>query len=46
MSVLGRDSGFTVKYDPSPSGVPLGTPSGKGLYLIIYPELRPYTDTV
>ena len=25
---------------------PLGTPSGKGLYVTIYPLLRPNTDTV
>ena len=46
MSVLGLDSGCTVKYNPLPSGVPLGTPSGKGLYLTVYPSSRPNTDTV
>ena len=46
MSVLGLDSGYTVKYNPLPSGVPSGTPSGKGLYLTIYPSSRPNTDTI
>ena len=38
MSVLGLDSGYTVKYNP--------LPSGKGLYLTLYPLSRPNTDTV
>ena len=38
MSVLGLDSGYTVKYNP--------LPSGKGLYLTVYPLSRPNTDTV
>ena len=42
MSVLGLDSGYTVKYTPRPSG----TPSGKGVYLTVYPLSRPNTDTV
>ena len=42
MSVLGIDSGYTVKYNPLPSG----TPSGKGLYLTVYPSSRPNMDTV
>ena len=50
MSVLGLDLGYTVKYNPLPSGVPqpssLGTASGKGLYLTAYPSSRPITDTV
>ena len=46
MSILGLDSGYTVKYNPLPSGVPSGTPSGKGLYLTVYPSSRPNTDTV
>ena len=46
MSVLGLDSGYTVKYNPLPSGVPSGTPSGKGLYLTVYPSSRPNTDTL
>ena len=37
MSVLGLDSGYTVKYNP--------LPSGKGLYLTVYPMYRPNTDT-
>ena len=28
MSVLGLDSGYTVKYTPPPSGVPSGYPLG------------------
>ena len=50
MSVLGINSGYTVKYNPLPADVPLGfvlgTPSGKGLYLTVYPLSRPNTDTV
>ena len=38
MSVLGLEVGYTVKYNP--------LPSGKGLYLTIYPLSRPNTDTV
>ena len=38
MSVLGLNSGYTVKYNP--------LPSGKGLYLTVYPSSRPNTDTV
>ena len=37
MSVLGRDEGYTVKYNPLPEGVPEGTPEGKRLYLTVYP---------
>ena len=32
LSILGLNSGFTVKYNPSPFEVP----SGKGLYLTLY----------
>ena len=46
MSVLGLDSGYTVKYTPPTLGVPSGTPSGGGVYLTIYPSSRPNTDTV
>ena len=50
MSVLGLNPGYTVKYNPLPSGVPsgmpLGTPSDKGLYLTVYPSSRPNTDTI
>ena len=28
VSVLGRDEGYTVKYDPSPEGVPEGEARG------------------
>ena len=45
MSVLGPDSGYMVKYNPLPSGIPLGTPSGKGLYLTVHPLSRPNTET-
>ena len=38
MSVLGLDSGYTVKYNP--------LPSGKGLYLTEYASSRPNTDTL
>ena len=50
MSVLGLNSGYTIKYNPLPSGVPSGlalrTVSGKGLYLTVYPSSCPNTDTV
>ena len=50
MSVLGLNFGYTVKYNPLPSGVPLasplGTPSSQGLYLTVYPQSRPNTDTL
>ena len=46
MSALGLDSGYTVKYFPLPSGVASGTPSGKRLYLTVYPFFCPNTDTV
>ena len=46
MSVLGLDSGYTVKYTSPPSGVPSGTPSDGGVYLTVYPSSRPNTDTI
>ena len=50
MSVLGLDLGYTVKYNPClqefPWALPSGAPSGKGLYLTVYPLSRPNTDTV
>ena len=50
MSVLGLDSGYTVKFTPPPSGVPsgfaLGTPSAGGVYLTVYHSSCPNTDTV
>ena len=50
LSVLGLDSGYTVKYTHSPSGVPSalpsGTPSGEGVYLTVYPSSCPNMDTV
>ena len=33
LPVLGLDSGYKVKYNPPP----LGVPSGGGLYLTVYP---------
>ena len=42
MSVLGLNSGCTVKYNPWP----LGTPSDKELYLTVYPLSCPNTDAV
>ena len=46
MSVLGLDSGYTVKYNPLPWALPSGTHSGKELYLTVYPSSHPNTDTV
>ena len=49
MSVLGPNSGCTVKYNPLlqefARASPSGTPSAKGLYLTVYPSSRPNTDT-
>ena len=42
VSVLGREEGYTVKFAPSPSG----TPDGEGVYLTIYIELSPNTDSI
>ena len=42
LSVLGLDSRYTVKYSP----LHLEVPSGKGLYLTVYPLSCPSTDTV
>ena len=42
VSVLGRDEGYTVKYNPLPEGAHEGevegTPEGNWLYLTVYPE--------
>ena len=52
VSVLGRDEGYTVKYNPLPERFPEGrekpegTPEGKGLYLTMYPNLSPNTDII
>ena len=50
MPVLGLDSGYTIKYNlylqEFPRASPSGTPSGKGLYLTVYPSSRPITDTI
>ena len=40
--VLGRDWGYTVKYSPLPEG----TSEGGGLYLTVYPELSPNTNSI
>ena len=40
--ILGLDSGYTVKYSPSPSG----TPSAEVVYLTIYPSSHTNTDTI
>ena len=42
MFALKGDEGYTVKYNPLPEG----TPEGKGLYLTLYPELSPNTDSI
>ena len=46
VSLLVRDKGDTVKYNPSSEGVPEGTPEGEGLYLTVYPESSPNTDVI
>ena len=50
MSILGLNSGYTVKYtlclQEFPRASPLGTPSDKGLHFTVYPSSRPNTDTV
>ena len=50
VSVLGREEGYTVKYTPWPEGVPKGkaqgTPEGEGVYLTVYPESSPNTDSI
>ena len=42
VSVLGQEEGYTVKYAPSPSG----TPEGEGVYLTVYTESSPNTDSI
>ena len=39
--ILGREKGYTVKYNILPEGVPDATPEGKGIYLTVYPESSP-----
>ena len=50
MSVLGLDLGYTVKYSPLPEGVPLGqpegSPEGRWVYLTVYPESSPNTESI
>ena len=38
VSVLGREEGYKVKYTPSPEG--------EGVYLTVYSELSPNTDSI
>ena len=38
VSVLGREEGYTVRYTPAPEG--------KGVYLIVYPESSPNTNSI
>ena len=49
MSVLGLNSGYTVKYtlciQEFPRALPLRIPSGEGSYLTVYPSSLPNTDT-
>ena len=45
ISVLGLNSGYTVKYTALPSRVPLGFAFG-GVYLTVYPSSRPNTDKI
>ena len=40
VSVLGREEGYMVKYNPH------GTPEGKGVFLTVYPESSPNTDSI
>ena len=50
MSVSGLYVGYTVKYNPPPSGVPLGFALGNSFrrsgIFDLYPSSRPNTDTV
>ena len=49
LSVFGLNLGYTVKFNPLPSGVPSGFALGnsfrQGLYVTVYPLSRPNTDT-
>ena len=36
----------TQLYQEIPQALPLGTPSGKGVYLTVHPSSCPNTDTV
>ena len=42
VSVLGRDKGYTVKYNP----LPVGVSEGEGLYLTVYPKSSSNTDII
>ena len=51
ISVLGQEEGYTVKYTPLPRkefprAKPKGTREGKGVYLTVYPESSPNTDSI
>ena len=39
-------SNIPLRLKEFPWALPSGTPSGKGVYLTIYPSSRPYSDTV
>ena len=43
VSVLGRDEGYTVKYNPLPQGVP---GEGKAQGNSVYPDLSPNMDII
>ena len=42
VSVLGQEERYTVKYTPLPEGAP----EGEGVYLTVYPESSPNTDSM
>ena len=50
VSLIGRDKGYTVKYNPLlkefPRAKPEGIPEGEGLYLTVYPKSSPNTDII
>ena len=51
VSVLGQDGAYIQSNIPLclkefPRAKPEGTPDDKGLYLTVYPELSPYTDSI
>ena len=43
--ILGEEEEYTVKYTTLSEGVPEGAPEGKGVYLTVYPEFSPNTDS-
>ena len=46
VSVLGLGKGYTVKYTRSAEGVPEGEAKAEGVYLTLYPESSPNTDSI